>query len=380
MGLPEIIEDLQLVDNHVHSVLLGPVAEPEFEALLTESDQQAPPGTTHFDSQLGFALRRWCGPVLGLASSAAADAYLGYRNSLAGTRPAEALLSAAGCSCLLVDTGFAAPGSASLADLGELSEAAVREVVRLEAVAEELATSGCAAAEFGDRFTELLWQRSAEAAAVKSIVAYRFGLDFDPSRPALAAVQAAAGDWLRSAEATGQARVSDPVLLRHLLWCAADRGLPIQLHAGFGDPDLDLRRADPALARDFLASCGVPVVLLHCYPFHRNAGFLAQAYPNVYLDVGLMVNYTGARAAALLAETLELAPFGKVLYSSDAYGLPELVYLGAQLWRQAMAEVLSGWVAGGHWTEPDAIRVAGMIGAGNAARLYGLNDAEVGAQ
>ena len=380
MSLPEAIEDLQLVDNHMHSVRLGPVAKPEFEAFLTESDQHAPPGTTQFDTQLGFALRRWCGPVLGLASSAEADVYVGYRNSLAGTRPAEALLLAAGCSCLLVDTGFTAPGSASLADLGELSEAAVREVVRLELVAEELATSGCAAAEFGDQFRDLLWQRSAEAAAVKSIVAYRFGLDFDPSRPALAAVRAAAGDWLRTAEATGQARLSDPVLLRHVLWCAVDRGLPIQLHTGFGDPDLDLRRADPALARDFLASCGVPVVLLHCYPFHRNAGSLAQAYPNVYLDVGLMVNYTGARAAAVLAEALELAPFGKVLYSSDAYGLPELVYLGAQLWRQAMAEVLGGWVAGGHWTEPDAIRVAGMIGAGNAARLYGLGDADVDAQ
>lgn len=305
----------------------------------------------------------------------AAEVYLGYRNSLAGSKPAEVLLLAAGCSHLLVDTGFTAPGSVSLADLGELSEAVVREVVRLEAVAEELARSGCAAAEFGDRYGELLWQRSAQAAAVKSIVAYRLGLDFDPSRPGPEEVRSAAGDWLRAVELTGQARVADPVLLRHLLWCAVDRGLPIQLHTGFGDPDLDLRRADPALARDFLAGCGVPVVLLHCYPFHRNAAFLAQAYPNVYLDVGMTLNYVGARAAAVLAEALELAPFGKMLYSSDAYGLPELVYLGARIWRQAITAVLGGWVDAGHWTEPDAIRVAQLIGADNAARLYDLTDA-----
>jgi uncharacterized protein len=373
MGFAEAVEELRLVDNHVHSVLPGPVAGPDFERFLTESDRPAPAGTSRFDSQLGFALRRWCGPVLGLASSVEASVYLGYRNSLTGTRPAELLLLAAGCSYLLVDTGFTAPGSASLADLGEFSEAAVREVVRLEPVAEELARSGCAAAEFGDRFLELLWQRSAQAVAVKSIVAYRYGLDFDPSRPEPAAVRTAAGDWLRAAETTGQARVADPVLLRHLLWCAVDRGLPIQLHTGFGDPDLDLRRADPALARDFLADCSVPVVLLHCYPFHRNAGFLAQAYPNVYLDVGLTMSYTGARAAPVLAEALELAPFGKVLYSSDAYGLPELVYLGARLWRQAMTEVLGRWVDAGHWTEPDAIRVASMIGAANAARVYQLD-------
>jgi len=34
---------------------------------------------------------------------------------------------------------------------------------------------------------------------------------------------------------------------------------------------------------------------------------------------------SGTRASAVLAEVLELAPFGKVLYSSDAFGLPELV-------------------------------------------------------
>ncbi len=375
MGLPEAVEELRLVDHHMHSVLPGQVPESEFERFLTESDRPPPVGTTGFDSQLGFALRRWCGPVLGLASSAAASVYIGYRNSMRETGPAELLLSGAGCSHLLVDTGFTAPGSASLAELGELAEAVALEVVRLESVAEELAGSGCPAAEFGDRFGELLWQRSAQAPAVKSIVAYRYGLDFDPTRPTSAEVRAAAGDWLRSVAATGQARVADPVLLRHLLWCAVDRGLPIQLHAGFGDPDLDLRRADPLLARKFLATCGVPVVLLHCYPFHRNAAFLAQAYPNVYLDVGLALNYVGARAAAVLAEALELAPFGKVLYSSDAYGLPELVYLGARLWRQAVTELFGGWVAAGHWTEADAIRVASLIGAENAARLYGLADA-----
>ena len=368
------IEELRLVDHHVHTVLPGPLDAPAFERYLTESDRPGPAGTTSFDSQLGFAVRRWCGPVLGLDPSVTASAYLRHRNSMPETWSAGELLTAAGCSHLLVDTGFAAPGSASLTGLGELSGAKVREVVRLEPVAEELARSGCAAAEFGRRFQELLWQRSAGAVGVKSIVAYRYGLDFDPARPGKADVAAAAGEWLRAAQSSGHVRLTHPVLLRHLLWSAVDRGLPLQLHTGFGDPDLDLRRADPALARDFLAACTVPVTLLHCYPFHRHAGFLAQLYPNVYLDVGMTLNHVGVRAAAVLAETLELAPFAKVLYSSDAYGLPELVYLGARLWRLAMTEVLGAWAADGHWTEPDAIRVAGLIGAANAARLYRLTD------
>jgi len=41
----------------------------------------------------------------------------------------------------------------------------------------------------------------------------------------------------------------------------------------------------------------------------------------------------GAAAATVLAEALELAPYAKMLYSSDAWGPAELHYLGALLWR-----------------------------------------------
>ena len=390
MDLREAVEELRLVDQHVHTVLPGPVPVADFGELISESSLPGPAGTSRFDSQLGFALRRWCGPVLGLGPSPTAADYLSKRESMTGTGPSAALLPAAHCSHLLVDTGFIEPGSASLAELGELAGAEVREVVRLESVAEELVgavsggttsggtTSGNnsydgSGAGFAAAFRELFWRRSADAVGLKSIVAYRYGLDFDPARPSAAEVAAAAGRWLRTIEATGRVRLTDPVLLREVLWAGVERGLPLQFHTGFGDPDVDLKRADPLLARDFVASCGVPVVLLHCYPFHRHAGYLAHVYPNVYVDFGEALNYTGARAAAVLAETLEVAPFGQVLYSSDAYGLPELVYLGARLWREATVEVLGGFVETGQWTESDAIRIAGLIGAANAARLYGLS-------
>jgi hypothetical protein len=170
--------------------------------------------------------------------------------------------------------------------------------------------------------------------------------------------------------------VADPVLLRHLLWAGLSHGLPLQLHTGFGDPDADLRRCDPLLLRGFIERAepsGVPIMLLHCYPFHREAGYLASAYPHVYLDVGLAVNYLGARAAAVVAESLELAPFGKVLFSSDAWGPAELHYLGALLWRRATARVLGGFVADGEWSEAEALRIAAMIGGGNARRVYALD-------
>jgi uncharacterized protein len=97
---------------------------------------------------------------------------------------------------------------------------------------------------------------------------------------------------------------------------------------------------------------------------------LAQAFNNVYLDGGLSVNHLGARAPAFLGRLLELAPFRKILYSSDGYGPAELHYLGATLWRNGIHRVLQGFVEVGDWSEADAIRVVDLIARDNAARLY----------
>jgi predicted TIM-barrel fold metal-dependent hydrolase len=111
-------------------------------------------------------------------------------------------------------------------------------------------------------------------------------------------------------------------------------------------------------------------VLLHCYPYEREAGYLAQAFNNVYLDGGLSVNYLGARAPAFIARLLEMAPFRRILYSSDGFGPAELHFLGASLWRNGIHRALREFVANGDWSEDDAIRVVDLIARENAARIY----------
>ena len=124
---------------------------------------------------------------------------------------------------------------------------------------------------------------------------------------------------------------------------------------------------------DLLRGCGdTPVVLLHSYPYEREAGYLAQAFNNVYLDGGLSINHLGARSPAFIARLLELAPFRKILYSSDGFGPPELHYLGSALWRKGIGAVLGDFVGRGDWSEADAIRVADLIGRDNARRVYAL--------
>jgi len=163
------------------------------------------------------------------------------------------------------------------------------------------------------------------------------------------------------------------VLHRFLIWCGADLGLPIQFHVGYGDRDVDLQRGNPLLLTDLLRALeptGTPVMLLHNYPYHREAGYLAQVFPHVYVDAGLATHNLGHRATALITETLELCPFGKFLYSSDGFGLPELHYLGAVLFRRGLSDFLRAGLGDGAWTADDAERIARMAGAGNARRVY----------
>lgn len=364
------------MDHHCHAVTTSDLDRAAFEALLTESADPSPPGTSAFDTPLGLALLRWCPPVLGLPPFPSPDVYLERR---AATGPEEAnarFLRAAALSGILVDTGFLPEASATLEQMSSMAGASAFEVVRIESVAESVAASGVDAATFPRAFDDALDRAASSAVALKSVVAYRGGLDFDPSPPTISEVTDAAGRWLRGGPPY---RVTDPVLLRHGLWVGAElgaqRSLPLQVHAGYGDPDLTIHLANPALLTDWirrLAGVGTTVVLLHCYPYHREAAYLAAMFPHVYMDVGLALNAAGPGAEQILAETMELAPFAKLLHASDAFGLSELFLLGALLFRRGLEGVLGGWVERDHCTPELAQRIAGLVGVENARRVYHL--------
>jgi hypothetical protein len=368
----EYLESLPLVDHHCHGVLGEDPGRTAFEEMLTEAETAGPPGVSMFDTQVGFALRRWCPPVLGLDAHAEPARYLSRRAELGAAEVNRRFLDAAGLDALCVDTGYSPAALLDPPELGRLAGAAAHEIVRLESVAEQVAADGVEAAGFADEVRSRIGGR--DAVGAKSIAAYRAGLELSGVRPSEAEVTGAAGQLMLAAESSGAPpRVGDEILHRFLVWCAVDAGLPVQFHVGYGDVDADLRRGDPLLLIELLRAMDpVPAMLLHNYPFHRQAGYLAQVLPNVYVDAGLATHNLGHRSPALIAELLELAPFGKVLYSSDAFGLAELYHLGALLFRHGLAGFLAGGVEDGAWTSRDAARVAEMIASGNARRVYGL--------
>lgn len=368
-ALAEFVAGLPLVDHHVHGCWLATGERTRFENGLNEANiEPLADFDSAFDSQLGFAVRAHCAPLLGLVPHSEPDRYWAARKAIGEPGLAQAFLPAAGVTDWLVDTGFA-KGVADLAGMQRLSGGRAHEVVRLEEVAEIAAQ---AVGTYADAFSETLHRRTTTAVATKSILAYRGGFEGDLSEPTAAEVEAAAARWRDQ----GGTRLQDRVLLRFGLHQALRLGKPLQLHVGFGDRDADLHKTNPLLLLDFLRVSGdTPITLLHCYPYEREAGYLAQAFNNVYIDAGLSINYLGARSPAMIARTLEMAPFRKILYSSDAFGPAELHYLGALLWRRGIRDVLTDFVAKGHWSQPDAIRVADLIGRVNSQRIYGLGGA-----
>ena len=113
--------------------------------------------------------------------------------------------------------------------------------------------------------------------------------------------------------------------------------------------------------------------MLHNYPFHRSAAYLAQVFGHVFMDVGLATHNAGAFSDHILRESLELAPFGKLLFSTDAYGLAEHFLLGATMFRHGLERVLGGLLDQGEMSESDVARVTALVSRENAIRLYDLD-------
>ncbi|MGW2268982.1 amidohydrolase family protein [Streptomyces yangpuensis] len=361
-----MIETPPLVDQSCHGVLRTELGLGTFEAQLIPSAGPPAAGTTFFDTQTGFAVRRWCPPLLGLEPHAAPARYLARRRELGPAETARRLLRGSGAGVYLVDTGTAGDLTGPK-ELALAADAEAFETVRLEALAVRVADTSGTVAAFLAGLAEAVHHTAAGAAAFACAAApdRAGGPALDPDPPGPGEVRGAAGRWLAGRTPGGPVR--DPVLLRHLLWSAVTSGLPLQLHTGTGDP--------AALAGFLRATegLGARLVLLGGYPYHRHAARLAEAFPHVYADAGAGLGRTGARAAAVLAELLETAPFGKLLFSSGGRGLPELHAVGALVFREALTRVLGGWVAEGSWSWRDADRVAAMVAAGNARRLYRLD-------
>ncbi|MFI1201427.1 amidohydrolase [Streptomyces sp. BHT-5-2] len=337
-----------LIDQYSHGAVHGELGLGSFEAHLAAAvgaQGPAPAGTSHFDTRTGLALRRWCPPLLGLEPHCPPVRYLARRREIGAFRAGRKLLRGTGIGTFLVEAG--APGVLTSApELAAAAQGRAHEVVRLEPLAEQVADTSGSVDSFLGYTAEALYSAAQHAIAFASGAGYCEG-----RAPEAGEVRRAADRWLRGRR-PGEP-LGEPALVRHLLWSAVATGLPVQLHC-----------ADPQPLAAFLratAGLGCDLVLLPRAPHHRRAAQLAAVHPHVYADTGPCPE-----------ETLGQAPFGKLLFSSGARGLPELYVTAARLFSRAMARVVGEWTAEGLCAAADGRRITELVGSGTARRVYRL--------
>jgi predicted TIM-barrel fold metal-dependent hydrolase len=170
----------------------------------------------------------------------------------------------------------------------------------------------------------------------------------------------------------------------HLLWRALETSIelraPFQIHAGLGDQDLDIQAADPGLLAQVMRDRrlrSARIVLLHgAYPYHEKAAYLANVFPNVYVDLSLFNPFLVSGTARVLCSMLELAPFTKLLASTDAYGSPELHWIGVRHARTSLAAAIEASLDWSARQRQLGQAIWRSILRDNAAELYGLVEAE----
>ena len=172
-GLAEFVDQLQLIDHHVHGAFHADGDEPRFSNALSERNGDGlSTQSDGYESQLGFAIRRWCAEILDLPRNVDPQTYWARRSSIGEAEVGRRFTRAAGISDWLIDTGLATD-VADLADMAELSGGHTHEVVRLEVVAESLILELGSPTEYAEAYVDRLAGLTKNAVAVKSVLGYR---------------------------------------------------------------------------------------------------------------------------------------------------------------------------------------------------------------
>ncbi len=289
---------------------------------------------------------------------------------------AESLFRDANVEALVVDTGYPQP-PVDMESYRDVTPVDIVPIFRIEPVIKTLLDAGVGWHEFLDRFDGAIVRavRDDGYLGLKSIIAYRTGLDVDLAHESDAAGEAGLARAMVDLDDVQASKALRDYLLLRALRHAVALGVPFQIHTGIGDRDIVLERCNPALLNPVLKRepyRDVKVILIHTYPYVAEASWMAAALPNVWMDLSDGIPFATAAVDRILATSLEMAPINRILYGSDAFSGPEQIWLGAKLAKAALGRVLADLYAKDLITEEDAAVSAAAILAGNARALYGV--------
>lgn len=387
------LSHIPLVDNHCHPLLLEQhVDVVRFRSYFSEATH-ASFAQTHMANTVYYLwmLRQLacffeCEPL--------EAEMLARRNSLSADALLERFLQAARIDTLILDLGYPAEQLCYTPErIGQLGQCRVARMLRLETLMQRLISAHADFDEVIERFSAAVSAVRAQGyCAFKSIVAYRSGLAIaewskDEAAQAFAQARAELAQLLRQASpdaARGpeaQWRLTQKPLIDYLLHIAfrhaAEQGLPVQFHTGYGDGDTDMRQGNPLHLR---AICEreeyrtMQIVLLHeSYPYCQLGAYLAAIYPHVYFDLSYAIPFVEKlEMLAFTRQALSIAPASKLMYSSDGIYIPEMHWASAQRGRSIVGQVLQEMIAAEELDVQQGYRLAQLLLHDTAYSIYKL--------
>jgi predicted TIM-barrel fold metal-dependent hydrolase len=384
---PSEIFQIPLIDSHCHGFLPEKETK-DFETYLTLSMLEIPIE----DIRNLFLYRRIIHELARILECKPAQT-LKKRNELYTKHPVnyiKSLFEDAKIQLLLVDTGYpfemTAGYSVDLDTFEKIVPCRLQEIWRYDTAWYPLMSQDVSFQQFMDLFIDEATKavKQDEAKAIKSAMApYYSGLEFTKvtekeAEKAFRAVHLRS-DLLQILRQTPQ--IIKP-LMDYLMFSIAglcgELSVPLQIHVGMGDsPSCDLRKSNPILMYEFIndeATKKTKLIFTHTgYPYIEEAGFLANQYPNVYLDISEMTPFISFGIRDKLFRLLEMCPTNKLLYGSDGHNIPELFWISALETRYALHEVIQHFatkkVVEDKWLD----NIPHQIFADNAKRVYNLD-------
>jgi uncharacterized protein len=376
---PIDLSSIPLADNHCHGIYRtqAPLDVAAWRGLFTESTDQGMRSkhvtTTLFYRRLvrEMAIFFDCEPT--------EEAILAARQKLDEQDLIRSFLRAANFDVLFIDKGYP-PQDLLLSDatVSDLANCRVAPMLRVELLMQRLITENVTVSSVIEALrAELSDVRGQGYVALKSIVAYRTGLDIQTWTTDDVEAAFAVARW--EVQEKGSVRLAQKPLLDTLLHVtfeeAARQELPIQFHTGYGDTDADMLLANPLHLRAVLDRReyrAMPVVLLHeSYPYTQQGAYLATVYENAYLDLSYGIPFLGYNEMLEFTRAaFSVAPYSKLLYSSDAVGVPEVHWISALDGRRIVGQVLGECVTNGDLSQSEAEQAGAAVLHDNAIQLY----------
>jgi uncharacterized protein len=310
-----------------------------------------------------------CGPQIESVQHARRE-----RLAADGSGYLRSLMASAGITGLVVDDGYPQP-RVDPSILRQEYAVPIGSVARIEPLILDALETATSWRSLNHTFTAKLDAAiAAGAIAIKSIIAYRSGLDI--AWPSGEDLEEHFTRWRKGGfpRGRGSAKITRDALAYAAADVAKSRDVPFHIHCGGGDSDILLEFARPACLFPFLKErFEQDIVLIHAgWPWTDEAGFIASVLPRVYVETSLATPWASLALEQKLATLLGIAPPKKVLYGSDASSEPEILWFSARMMRKGLARVLENGIGSGWLVQEEADLIAKDVLADNARRLHRL--------